>query len=781
MNKLKKSSILGKIILIIMSLFLGVSLISFNYFAIGRSELNNNGFIFNNYFTIADSADAVWKLYQDEISGEVTGEDGKCGSSTKKGTLTLTYTNNDDCTLSFDLILNLNGGTFKLNGNSIQTNGSNTIELKKGEKLMFFLESNKGNYTSKVNIKNIKCAIKKEITLTFKKPENGTYTVNKKEITLDETINTSAANVFNLEAKPLDGYDFYGWMFNDNIFSFKLSFEYYFTENTIVYPFFTKKESPLFLFENHYFDDLNEALSKANVSASQTKEIKLVKSGTIKNHNSTEIVYDFNGVSLAIPSGEENLSTYDTPSFGKSKKQNELYRKLVIDDNIVLNFRLKSSLIVNTELVYAASGGEIGGGSPQGKYGQIHLNGENSKIIFDNGSYLYAYGYITGNGIVNAKNGSTITELFQINDFRGGTATSKMGNKVFPFNQYYVQNVECQLRLETGAIEKVITALYALGGIKVANFKFVSTIASSEASLFKLSNNSILSRYYDCNKDKILYELEEGSADISPISLKVIGISVNAADYTLPIASNMELKLKAYTSVNINQELYFLPGSKITIENNSTLTISKGYKIYLYDKNSWVGKTFAFHGDISEICYSPTKKYKRNELDLYNVIVNINGKLNIESGAGVFTTYDGENYANVFSSNGTGEVSYNGTPFRETNTYQYDKSTNKHTLSVMQLALRNSREEIESSNDSFLKLSAEETLNDSTYYFSVSDSKWLKKSSATNVFKITFFDAINNLNVTKQYTVNKDFVFPSSDEEEFSGFKLNKDFYLYTL
>ncbi|MEI3086059.1 MAG: hypothetical protein V8S87_08720 [Oscillospiraceae bacterium] len=81
-----------------------------------------------------------------------------------------------------------------------------------------------------------------------------------------------------------------------------------------------------------------------------------------------------------------------------------------------------------------------------GNYGQIWLE-SGSHIAVANGGALYAWGFVSGDGTVTVKSGGTVYEWYQITDFRGGSATLGMGNKVFPFSQYYVQNIESAMTL----------------------------------------------------------------------------------------------------------------------------------------------------------------------------------------------------------------------------------------------------------------------------------------------------------------------------------------------
>lgn len=99
---------------------------------------------------------------------------------------------------------------------------------------------------------------------------------------------------------------------------------------------------------------------------------------------------------------------------------------------------------------YAASGGQQG--RIVGPYGYIKME-SGSAIDVQSGASLYAWGFISGSGAVTVESGGSVYEWYQILDFRGGSASSEMGNSVFPFSQYAVQNVEVPLTLHAGASE----------------------------------------------------------------------------------------------------------------------------------------------------------------------------------------------------------------------------------------------------------------------------------------------------------------------------------------
>ncbi len=403
------------------------------------------------------------------------------------------------------------------------------------------------------------------------------------------------------------------------------------------------------------------------------------------------------------------------------------------------------------------------------------------------GSKLFAYGYITGDGLVKLDSNSSINEFFQIGDFKGGTKTSDCLKKVFPFNQYYIQNVESRIQFIGNVTEKVSTGFNVrfLNDVKTI-FPFISSLNNSnETGLFKLSNDAILERKYEKNEDRIYYTLNSGSANISSISLSVAGKGIESKIYQLPIPSNMSLRIKSGVTVNINQDLIFLPGSELIIEEGATVNINSGTNIYMYDRNSWIGKKYSlpytdninkinYKGDLVPLFYSPTRNYGRTSDDLINSKLDINGTLNISDSGGIYTTNGTNNYANVFSSNGTGKIIFNGNldDQKAIQQFNWDNGVEQNTL--YPLYLRNSTSELESTTDTYCNLLEEKPLTGNTIHFDKVQNKWMKKSSLISSYKITFADSNNSsLKVEKEYNSGEDFIFPSTTDTQFNNFTYN--------
>jgi hypothetical protein len=163
---------------------------------------------------------------------------------------------------------------------------------------------------------------------------------------------------------------------------------------------------------------------------------------------------------------------------------------------------------------YAAGGGEQG--RPVGDYGYIKM-ADNSSITVKNGGKLYAWGFISGSGSVLAESGATVYEFYQIADFRGGSASSNMGNKVFPFSQYFVQNIEVPLTLNAGANEQVYSGVYAMNTTYTTAINFIG-----DTGMFKVESGSF-TKDYDEKTDRLVFTVN-GEAALNTLSLTLAGM-----------------------------------------------------------------------------------------------------------------------------------------------------------------------------------------------------------------------------------------------------------------
>lgn len=276
-----------------------------------------------------------------------------------------------------------------------------------------------------------------------------------------------------------------------------------------------------------------------------------------------------------------------------------------------------------------------------------------SAITVKSGASLYAWGFISGSGAVTVESGGSVYEWYQVLDFRGGTATSKMGNKVFPFNQYAVQNVEVPLTLHAGASETVYTAVYAMRQIYTTSIPFIA-----DDGMFKVKTGS-LTKEYDGSTDRVIYTVN-GEAEVNSLNLKLAGKSVSSSSYVLPLTNNMTINLTSGSKLTVNQTAALLPGVQASIAKDAELVVPDGKSIYIYDADEWGSYCSGGRNEhFVPVVYAPGKTGKR--APLADAKVDVNGKLTAIGG--IYTTAGG---ADICSSKGTGQYVQQGNLGNET-------------------------------------------------------------------------------------------------------------------
>lgn len=172
------------------------------------------------------------------------------------------------------------------------------------------------------------------------------------------------------------------------------------------------------------------------------------------------------GITLYIPN-DSSIKIYNDDTFieNEAKVTPSIYKELIILENTELIIDSGATLYV------AAKASSQSWAAISGSYGRINIL-SGGKITLKNNSKLFSYGYIIGDGIVNAENGSEVHEIFQFRSWFGADESLEIMNdtthKVFPINQYYVQNIECYLRINYNVQLVVHT------GVSVMNFWFHS-------------------------------------------------------------------------------------------------------------------------------------------------------------------------------------------------------------------------------------------------------------------------------------------------------------------
>ena len=619
------------------------------------------------------TADNAWSASSTQIIGKArsTSGSGCGGGSNYRSTLTIKNKKTTKATLSFDYTVVVSKGTILVNNTTTTANGSFSMELEAGGTVEVEIESGSTSADTQITITNISLVVDVSATVTFQPAENGSYTVDGKTITEVYTHTQSSMKPYQVVATPAEGYRFKGWydVASGKCISTDAKTALNFDSNRTITARFVSKELALFETGGQVFDNLNEAIAEAQKNLPAI--ITLAESGKITGNYTIP-----SKVTLLIPFDEAKTCYTSTPIAITSTPTAKPFRTLTMAAGSSLTLASGAAISIGGQY-YAASGGAPG--KMVGPYGYIKME-SGSAIDVQSGASLYAWGFISGSGSVTVQSGGSVYEWYQILDFRGGSASSDMGNKVFPFSQYAVQNVEVPLTLHAGASETVYTAVYAIRKINPTSIPFIG-----DKGMFKLVSGS-LTKAYDGATDRIHYTID-GVAEVNSLNLKLGSMSVSSSSYVLPFTNNMTVDLTSDSKLTINQTASLLPGVETTIAKGAELVVSSGKSIYIYDRDEWVAQDFVTGGKFKAVLYAPGKHYNRTNADLKDVKMDVNGS--VTAIGAIYTTEGG---ADICSSNKTGKYVQQGTPGTETITHQYTQQGSKvtnHDIPITPAQLKN--------------------------------------------------------------------------------------------
>lgn len=610
--------------------------------------------------------EASWSANGTSITGAATSTAGKCEDTSHSSTLTITNKKSTTATLSFDYSIEQNSGKIQVDGTEVSSGASFTKELAANESVKVYIQSGSPSAATKITLTNVVLVSDVNATATFVPAENGTYTVGGKLITEEYSNTQSSMTAYQVVATPADGYQFMGWynVSNGKYINTAAKAALNIDSDCTITARFASKTAALFETGGQRFDDLGDAVSYAQAN-SQSK-ITLATNGSISGTYTIPT-----GITLLIPFDEAGTLYTDAPAAIRTTPESKPFRTLTMSEG--------TSITVNGAIslggrYFAAGGGQQG--RPIGDYGYIKM-ADNSSITVKNGGKLYAWGFISGSGSVLAESGATVYEFYQIADFRGGSASSGMGHGVFPFSQYFVQNIEVPLTLNAGANEQVYSGVFAMSSTFTTAINFIG-----DNGMFKLTSGSF-TKDYDEKTDRLVFTVN-GEAALNTLSLKLAGQSVNSASYVLPITNNITINIQS-GNVTINQDAALLAGVEVNIAEGAGLTVANGKNIYFYDSDEWNSDNFVWGPcKFKSVAYAPGKAYNRSNNDLVDAKMDVNGS--VTAIGAIYTTEGG---ANICSSSGTGKYIQQGTPGTATATYQYNASSNAVTIPITAAKLHN--------------------------------------------------------------------------------------------
>ena len=586
---------------------------------------------------------------------KITGSGG-CNSSSATATITLTNTSGKDAELIFNVNME-SCYSVRIGVDTIKNDGQQKVTLEAGTSVVITMTTDKNSTENKLTLSGFSLAeVKDSAKITVIYDDSlGSVTAGGTAVANNDVVEIAQATDFVATAKS--GSSFLGWVDpEEKLLASGTTYGMQVTGDKTIRAVFVKTAS-----DTAYFNNGTYLSSNWNKVASDGGTVVLANNGLLAAGDytilsGTTFLVPFDDAHTVYTTAPEYITSYTTPS---------QYRKLTMSSGASITVESGAYISVGAKLS-AASGGDNAKAATSGKYGWIHM--ESGSSITVNGT-LSSYGYITGVGEITVNPSGAVHEVFEVRESRGGKGFAGMNNnsqKVFLVSQYYIQNIEAPMTIHSGASLTGHGALNMSLGVQALK---VAIIGESN-SLFKL-NSGTLKKTYLPDKDRSQYDLN-GEVDISNVNLSVSGYDFNSDKYILPINGNMDINLLDKTVANITNDLEFLPGLKMTIEEAAELVIASGRSVYVYDSAQW-GKYVFSNRRIAPALYSPTRTYTRgdNATDLADVVVDVNGKINVQGN--LYTTVDG---ANITSSNGTGIIAFNDEPdTKKTNIYQATTQT----------------------------------------------------------------------------------------------------------
>lgn len=386
---------------------------------------------------------------------------------------------------------------------------------------------------------------------------------------------------------------------------------------------------------------LNEAVAGDTISLMNDYTLK--NSVTVKRGVTLIVPYDLN----STWSGEVTRSAFYTAN---NELKTYTYRTLTLSDGVTVT--VQGTMNVSAVQLSSNGGSVAGCGMPCGPHALVTMQGS-SKI--DVSGKMYCWGYVSGSGTVTIRSGATLYESYIIADHRGGTRSEDLeGKGMYPFNQYYVQNIEVPVTFLYGAKEMVSThMIFELENWDITNITFLS---SESKGLLQMKSGSSITRTYDSKTDRMTYDL------FGNVNLGSIAMGYDSKNYSFPINSYMTLRVNGTLLMQYDYTL--MPGARLEVAEGATATIPDGKKLTLYDRQDW--GNFGIKGYVLPLAYTACNGYDNrtirwgNNTDGFTAeamnrftssAIDVKGTLNVKGnimtsqhGADVTTTGNGTLY-----------------------------------------------------------------------------------------------------------------------------------------
>ena len=323
------------------------------------------------------------------------------------------------------------------------------------------------------------------------------------------------------------------------------------------------------------FDTLEEAFSKSI----EDDFIYLVKDVQIKESISIP-----EKRTLVVPSSDDLNDTVTGNNVHGYPASGSIFRTLTVESG--------ATLTVNGSLLVA---GNQACNSPYsgvrtGNYGAMTIEG-NAAVVVANGGSLYARGLVSGDGAITALNGAKVYQMLQITDYRGGTVTTEIYEKLFPFSAYNLTNITCPITYEFGSellAQYYVDTQRPITGNVISRHGNASVIASvnpetpaQEPNAFFIMGGAGSSVYMHGSEVRLTGSIKNGSFSITIPGL-IFDHTISTAGLICPVYG-MNVTVEKDSTLTISETLKFLPGTSLTVADGGAVNVQDGQYLYFYE------------------------------------------------------------------------------------------------------------------------------------------------------------------------------------------------------
>lgn len=368
--------------------------------------------------------------------------------------------------------------------------------------------------------------------------------------------------------------------------------------------------------------------------------------------------YQLLGGDYTIPANTTLLLPYQreqTQAIGEIAIRDRQYNKQTCSLRLRLDSGVRLHVYGRLEVSALQRASDPGAGGVSGEYALLDM-ADGAKITLYKGAKMMAWGYVVGDGMVEALDGSEVYEGMQLSDWKGATMTVQMyqnPQRVFPLTHYFYQNIESRVVYHAGA--NAFGSMSEVAADMLIPFDKIS-ILGQENALFILDathdTGTTVMKQYDAPHDRIIWttngNVSIGELDIVLPDEMFEGFNFRSSEYVLPLNTNMTIIAQSGV-LSMKHDVVMLPGTEVVVMPEAAFIVPEGVRLYLYDLNEWVGFDGRLYYTVS---YSPSwQTCPRTQADLRSALLDVQGRVEVRGE--LYATQSG---ADIISSTASGEV-----------------------------------------------------------------------------------------------------------------------------